>query len=447
MSRRVLSAAVGLSVFALTPCAFAQKVKFTEHTLKNGLRVILSEDHSAPTYSISVTYNVGSRDEKPGRTGFAHLFEHMMFQGSANVGKGEHFIAISNSGGTFNGTTSSDRTNYFATLPSNQIDVGLFLESDRMRALAITQSNLDNQRATVQEERRQSYDNQAYGRTSETIIGLAYDTFAYQHSTIGSMADLDAATLQDVSEFFRIYYAPNNAVLVMVGDFKTNDLLARIRKYFEDIPRQTAPPAPNMAEPMQTAERRKTIEDGLAQLTRLDITFKIPPGNTDNWYALSVAGRILGSGQSSRLYQLLVREKEVAQSVSAGAGERRGPGLFNITVTLRPGKKPEDVEKLIYEELENLKKTPVTVEELQKTVMQARSANAQQLEGTLGRAQRLGQFAVFYNEPDLVNTQIVKLTSVTAQRIQQAASAYFISTGRTVVITVPKTASSAGGEN
>jgi predicted Zn-dependent peptidase len=434
-------------MFALVPGLYAQRVKFSEHVLKNGLRVILSEDHSAPTYSIAVTYNVGSRDERPGRTGFAHLFEHMMFQGSANVGKGEHFIAIINNGGTINGTTSSDRTNYFETLPSNQIDVGLFLESDRMRALAITQSNLDNQRVTVQEERRQSYDNQAYGKTTEAILDTAYDTFAYKHSTIGSMADLDAATLQDVSEFFRIYYAPNNAVLTMVGDFKTNDVLKKIRQYFEDIPRQQAPPAPDMSEPPQTAERRKTIEDGLAQLTRLDIAYKIPPGNTDDWYALSVAGRILGSGQSSRLYQLLVREKEVAQGVSAGPAERRGPALFTISVTLRPGNKPEDVEKLIYQEIEKLAKTPVTWEELEKTRMQARSANAQQLEGTLGRAQRLGQFAIYYGEPELVNTQLTHLSSVTEDRIQKAVSAYLTATRRTVVTTVPKTAVAAGGED
>ncbi|HEX4999274.1 MAG TPA: pitrilysin family protein, partial [Terriglobia bacterium] len=345
-----------------------------------------------------------------------------------------------------NGTTSSDRTNYFETLPSNQIDVGLFLESDRMRALAITQSNLDNQRATVQEERRQSYDNQAYGRTSEALLDLAYDSFAYKHSTIGSMADLDAATLQDVSEFFRIYYAPNNAVLSMVGDFNSGDVLTRIRKFFEDIPRQPDPPAPDVSEPPQTAARRKTIEDGLAQLTRLDIVFKIPPGNTDDWYALSVAGRILAGGQASRLYQLLVREKEVAQSVSAGPAERRGPSLFSITVLLRPGKQPEEVEKLVYAELEKMKKEPVTREELEKTRMQARSANAQQMSSTLARAQRLGQFAVYYNEPGLVNTQLSKLTSVNEQRIQKAASAYLIETGRTVVITAPK-ATGAGGKD
>src|SRR5215471_14456045 len=205
----------------LISVGMAQSVKFTEHKLKNGLRVILSEDHSAPTYSISVTYNVGSRDEKPGRTGFAHLFEHMMFQGSQNVGKGEHFVLIENNGGGMNGSTSPDRTEYHETLPANQLDLGLFLESDRMRSLAITPANLENQRQTVKEEKRQTHQNQPYGETFDTLNETAYDDYAYKHSTIGSMDDLNAASLKDVSDFFKTYYAPNNAVLTLVGDFKT----------------------------------------------------------------------------------------------------------------------------------------------------------------------------------------------------------------------------------
>jgi zinc protease len=229
-----------------------------EYTLKNGLRVILSEDHSAPTYSISLTYDVGSRNERPGRTGFAHLFEHMMFQGSENVGKGEHFILVINNGGSMNGTTNADRTNYFETFPANQLDLGLFLEADRMKSLVIDQANLDNQRNAVQEERRLGVDNQPYGKTFEVLLETAYDNFAYKHSTIGSMDDLNAATVQDVAEFFKMYYAPNNAVLTLVGDFASAEALAKIKKYFEGIPAQSAPPAVDMTEPEQTAERRKT---------------------------------------------------------------------------------------------------------------------------------------------------------------------------------------------
>src|SRR5437773_93190 len=292
LNQRILFMAV-LSLLPVIPAGMAQSVKFTGHKLKNGLRVIVSEDHSAPTYSISVVYNAGSRDERPGRTGFAHLFEHMMFQGSENVGKGEHFVLIENNGGGMNGSTNSDRTEYHETLPANQIDLGLFLESDRMRSLAITQVNLANQRETVKEEKRQRYDNQPYGLTFDTLDETAYDAFGYKHSTIGSMEDLDAAAVKDVAEFFKMYYAPNNAVLTLVGDFKSSDVLNKAEKYFGNIPSQPAPPVPDMSEPKQTAERRKTIEDALAQIPRIDIAWKIPPGNTPDWYALYVLGEIL----------------------------------------------------------------------------------------------------------------------------------------------------------
>src|SRR6266404_2066194 len=268
--------AAALIALLIGTAGVAQSVKFTEHKLKNGLRVILSEDHSAPTYSIAVVYNAGSRDERAGRTGFAHLFEHMMFQGSENVGKGEHFVLIENNGGGMNGSTNSDRTEYHETLPANQIDLGLFLESDRMRSLAINQANLENQRQTVKEERRQRHDNQPYGQTFDTLFEVAYDSFAYKHSTIGSMEDLDAASVKDVADFFKTYYAPNNAVLTLVGDFKTSEVLPKIEKDFGNIPAQAPPPAPDMTEPKQTAERRKTLDDPLAQLARIDMGWKIP---------------------------------------------------------------------------------------------------------------------------------------------------------------------------
>ncbi len=221
-------------LFALATTVAAQTarsvhVDLKEMRLANGLRVITVEDHSSPVIAVNVTYNVGSRNEKPGRTGFAHLFEHMMFQGSENVGKSEHFILIQNNGGTMNGTTNEDRTNYFEALPSNQLELALFLESDRMRSLAVNKENLENQRNVVQEERRIGLDNAAYGKSGEIQQGLMYDNFAYKHDTIGSMDDLNAASVEDVRAFFQMYYAPNNAVLTLVGDFKTADALARIK--------------------------------------------------------------------------------------------------------------------------------------------------------------------------------------------------------------------------
>ena len=427
-----------LALLLVIPAAMAQSVKFTEHKLKNGLRVILSEDHSAPTYSISVVYNAGSRDERAGRTGFAHLFEHMMFQGSENVGKGEHFVLIENNGGGMNGSTNTDRTEYHETLPSNQTDLGLFLESDRMRALAINQANLDNQRETVKEERRQRYDNQPYGLTFDTLYETAYDSFGYKHSTIGSMADLDAAAVKDVADFFKTYYAPNNAVLTLVGDFKSNEVLAKIEKYFGNIPPQAAPPAPDMTQPKQTAERRKTIEDPLAQIPRIDMAWKIPPGNTPDWYALYVLGEILSTGQSSRFYRSLVREQQVVVQEGAGPMERRGPSLFVVDMAVIPGKDLKEVEKLVYDELDRIKTQPVTDAELQKVRMGLKRGKVEQLEGTLGRAEDLGENAIFYNDPNVVNTANDKLMSVTKDQIQKAAQTYLTETNRTVITTIPK---------
>src|SRR6267154_1699269 len=263
---------------------------------------------AAPTVSLCVTFDVGSRNEQPGHTGFAHLFEHMMFQGSQNVGKGEHLILVRVNGGDVNGTTSDDSTNYYERVPANQLDMALFLESDRMRALRVTQANLDNQRSTVQEERRLRMDNQPYGKTNEILEDLAYDNFAYKHSTMGSMADLNAASLDDVAQFFKTYYAPNNAVLALVGDFKSSEALEKIKRYFEDIPSQPAPPAVDMAEPAQAAERRSKVEDYFERLPRLDIVYKTVPGNTPDSYALDMLGDILFGGPSSRLYKKLVTE-------------------------------------------------------------------------------------------------------------------------------------------
>ena len=415
----------------------AYDVDFKEFKLKNGLRVLLAEDHRAPTYSICVTYNVGSRDEKLGRTGFAHLFEHMLFQGSENVGKGEHFILIQNNGGSANGTTNSERTNYFETLPANQLELGIFLEADRMRSPSITQANFDNQRLTVQEERRQSYDNRPYGKTYEAVIELAYDNFPYKHSTIGSMDDLNAATVSDAEQFFRTYYAPNNAVLSVVGDFKTEVALNWIKKYFETIPAQSPPAVPDTTEPEQKSERRKVIEDGFAQTPRLDIVYKIPLGNTPDWYALDVLGNVLSSGVSSRLYQKFVKEKEIALSVYADASEQRGPALFWFSLMARPNTDLGELERLLYEEIARLQNEPVADWEMKKVQMQLRRQRAQRLYSTRSRANSLGHFAVYYDDPELINSVWRKYDNVTRADVQRVARTFFKETNRTVVTTMP----------
>lgn len=422
----------------------ATKIPIKQFKLKNGLRVVLSEDHSAPTYSICVTYDVGSRDEQPGRTGFAHLFEHMMFQGSEKVGKGEHFILIENNGGGMNGTTNADRTNYFETLPANQLDLGLFLEADRMKSLAVNQPNLDNQRNAVKEERRLGVDNQPYGHTSENVLGTAYDNFAYKHTTIGSMEDLDAASLDDVKSFFKTYYAPNNAVLAMVGDFKTEELLPKIEKYFGDIPPQPAPARPDMTEPAQAAERRKSIEDSFAQIPRLDIAYKVPGYNAADYMPINVLMGILGSGQSSRLYQKLVKEKEYAANVFAFAAARRATGLAQIITLVRPGVNLDDVEKTVSEEVEKIRTEPVADWELAKVRLRYRHDHAEQMSSTLFRAIQLAYYTVAWNDPEIVNTEESRLDAVTKDDILRVAKTYFPPTNRTIVTTLPKPKSAAG---
>jgi zinc protease len=430
--------------------AAKMRVDLKDSTLKNGLRVITVEDHNAPVIAVSVTYNVGSRNERPGRTGFAHLFEHMMFQGSENVGKSEHFILINNNGGTMNGTTNDDRTNYFEALPANQLDLALYLESDRMRSLAVNQENLNNQRNAVQEERRIGVDNAPYGKTGEIEQDLMYDNFAYKHDTIGSMEDLNAASVEDVQNFFKTYYAPNNAVLVLVGDFSTAEAMARIRKYFDAIPRQPDPPAVDMTEPEQKAERRTSVDDALARATRVSIGFKAIPGNTADFYALQVLANVLGGGggggrfggggggSSSRLYQKLVRDKAIVSSVNSGMSEMRGAGPFRVTATPSRGIKTEEVEAAIYQEIDRLKKEPIADWELQKAKSGARRNFINGLQSSLARATSIGQYTVYYNDPNIINTRLDKVAAVTKEDVMRVANKYLKETNRTVVITVPK---------
>jgi zinc protease len=425
--------------------AEALKIPIQQFTLKNGLRVVLSEDHAAPTVSLCLTYDVGSRNEQPGHTGFAHLFEHMMFQGSENVGKGEHLILVEVNGGDVNGTTNDDSTNYFERVPANQLDMALFLESDRMRALRVTQANLDNQRNTVQEEKRLRIDNRPYGKTDEVIEDLAYDNFAYKHSTMGSMADLDAASLTDVAQFFKKYYAPNNAVLSLVGDFKTPEALAKIKKYFEDIPAQPAPLSVDTSEPAQTAERRTVVEDSFARLPRLDVVYKAVSGNTPDWYALDMLGDILFSRSSSRLYQKLVKDKAVALQVAGGIDSRRGPSLFEAFALLKPGQDPGEVEKLIYEEFERVKNDGVTPAEMQKVLIQDRLQLIQSQTSTLSRARSMGRDAVNFHDPNLINTVLGNYTEVTPADIQRVARQYLGAMQRTVVLTNPKAQAAPAG--
>ncbi len=412
-------------------------VKIIDTKLSNGLRVLIVVDHTAPVYAIDVCYNVGSRNERPGRTGFAHLFEHMMFEGSENVGKGEHFILIFNNGGEMNGTTNEDRTTYFEELPTNQLDLGLFLESDRMKSLTITQDKLDNQRNAVQEERRLGVDNEPYGKAEIDLGNLSYDNFAYKHSTIGSMADLDAASIEDVRDFFRVYYAPNNAVLTLVGDLDPDATLEKVKKYFGSIPSQTIPAGPDLSEETHYGERRETIYDQLARLPQITIAYHIPRGNTPENRAARALSLILGSGRSSRLYQHLVKEKQLAIQVSSYADDRIGPSLFYINAIPRPGVKVADLEKAIDEEIAAVKKDGVTEQELSKAKAILRRQFIQTRSSDLRMAVTLGDFAVKFNDPELINTLGASYDALTVEQVNDVAKKYFDRDQRAVVITLP----------
>jgi predicted Zn-dependent peptidase len=415
-------------------------LKFTDTTLENGLRVIIAEDHYAPVYAIAVSYKVGSRDERKGRTGFAHLFEHMMFKGSENVGPGEHFYLIFTKGGSMNGTTNNDRTLYFEVLPKNQLDLGLFLEADRMRSLNVTKENLENQRQAVKEERRLGVDNQPYGQSYEKMDELVYDNPAYHHSVIGSMADLDAASVEDVQQFFKTYYAPNNAVVAQAGDIDTKKALAKVKKYFGGIARQEAPKPVDLTEPAKDAERRAKIDDKLARVAKLDIAYRIPAtGDPDN-RALSVGAQILGGGESSRLYQKLVKEKELATQVFAYVEGRAGPSKLQITALVRPGKSADEVEGLISEEVARLVSAPVSEKELVRVRTATRRSTLFPRESVLSTAITLADDTALYNDPNRINSEPEKRLAVSPEDIEKAAKAYLKNSNRVVIVSQPAAA-------
>jgi zinc protease len=437
----VAASIVGVALKAAAP----PSIRFTDARLKNGLRLIVAEDQTAPVFSIAVVYNVGSRDERPGRTGFAHLFEHMMFKGSENVGAGEHFYTVFSHGGTMNGTTDKERTLYYETMPANQLEAAIFLEADRMRSLAIVKENLDNQRSAVQEERRQALDNQPYGRTNEAIDDLAFDNPAYKHSVIGSMDDLSAATVDDVASFFKTYYAPNNAIVAVAGAVSTAKVEELARKYFEPIASQPAPPPVDVSQPAQTAERRLSIDDPLARLPRIDLCYRVPSNLSSDDDTIDVLAVVLAGGRSSRLYERIVRQKQLAVNVSAGAPDSRGPRLFRVVATPTPGKSIDEVEAAIHEEVERLKNEPIADWEIEKARNASRRQFVNSVSTSFARAVDLAEYALVFGDPGYINTRWERLDKLTAADVQRVARQYLTAENRSVIVTRPKPAPGRGG--
>ena len=419
-------------------------VEFSDERLANGLRLIVAEDHLAPVVAVNLWYNVGSKHEVTGKTGFAHLFEHVMFQGSANVGKAEHMALVQAAGGTLNGTTWVDRTNYYETLPSHELELALWLEADRMGTLlgALSQENLDNQRDVVKNEKRWSYDNRPYGSWMEKMLAHLYpEDHPYHHSTIGSMADLDAASLDDVKAFFATYYVPNNAVLSVAGDCERAQVRAWAEKYFGPIaPNPAIPPLPDMSLPeLLGEERRETVEDQVP-LARVYVAFRAPAFGDTRLDAIDLAGQILTGGKGSRLHKRLVREERIAQDVSVFTLPFVGGAAACIGwATVRPGVEIAKVEAAYLEELEKLATEAPSDDELARAKALTEADELGSLARVEERADRLSMYATLFDDPALINTMLPRYLSVTGEQIRDAARAIFRADNRVILTYVPRT--------
>lgn len=426
----------------------APNVTFTDERLANGLRLIVSEDHLAPVVAVNIWYNVGSKHEVPGKTGFAHLFEHVMFQGSRHVGKAEHIALVQAAGGTVNGTTWLDRTNYFETMPSHQLELALWLEADRMGTLldALSQENLDNQRDVVKNEKRSSYDNRPYGAWFHKIQEHVFpESHPYHHPTIGSMDDLDAASLEDVSEFFRTYYVPNNAVLSIVGDVDPAQARRWVERLFGEIPARPGVPRPDgtVLEPIIGSETREVVEDRVP-LPRLYFGFRTPRFGDMRFDALEVASQILAGGKGSRLYRRLVREERIAQDVAFFTlGLKDGGSIAAGQATVRPGVETAVLEAAYEEELDRLGREPVTDDELARARALIETYELEALQRVDERADRLSMYATLLDDPGMINRQLGRYLAVTAEDIRAAAADFLGPNNRAVVTYVP--AAQAGG--
>jgi predicted Zn-dependent peptidase len=418
-------------------------VSFTDERLANGLRLIIAVDRLAPVAAVNLWYDVGSKHEVEGKTGFAHLFEHVMFQGSRNVGKAEHMALVQGAGGTMNGSTWLDRTNYYETLPSHQAELALWLEADRMGTLldALNQENLDNQREVVKNEKRWSYDNRPYGSWYEKMQGHLFPAdHPYHHVTIGSMADLDAASIDDVSAFFRTYYAPNNAVLSVVGDVDPDDIRRWTERYFGGIPAN--PDIPHLGDLSVPAllggEVRETVYDKVP-LPRVYVGFRAPKFGDDRLDALDIAAQVLAGGKGSRLHRRLVRDERIAQDVAlVPLGFVSGASIVAGWATVRPGVAVDRVETALHEELERLGRETITDDELARARALIETEELGALSRVEERADRLSMYATLFDDPDLINRMLTRYLAVSAEQIRSVAADVFRSDNRIVLTYLPE---------
>jgi predicted Zn-dependent peptidase len=420
-------------------------VSFTDERLPNGLRLIISVDRLAPVVAVNLWYDVGSKHEVAGKTGFAHLFEHVMFQGSRHVGKAEHMALVQAAGGTMNGSTWLDRTNYYETMPSHQVELALWLEADRMGTLldALNQENLDNQREVVKNEKRWSYDNRPYGSWYEKIQGHLYPPeHPYHHTTIGSMDDLDAASIEDVSAFFRTYYAPNNAVLSVVGDVDPDDIRRWTERYFGGIPANPSiPPLGDLSLPPRIGrEIRETVHDKVP-LPRVYVGFRAPAYGDPRLDALDIAAQVLAGGKGSRLHRRLVRDERIAQDIAlVPLGFVGGASICVGWATVRPGVPVEKVEAALIEEIERLGREPISADELARAHALIETEELGGLSRVEERADRLSMYATLFDDPDLINQMLPRYLAVTSDDIRSISAEVFREDNRVILTYLPELA-------
>lgn len=416
------------------------KIEFTEYDLDNGLHVILHQDNSTPIVAVSVLYHVGSKNEDPERTGFAHFFEHLLFEGSENIKRGEFDKYITNAGGTNNANTSNDRTYYYEILPSNQLELGLWLESERMMHAKIDPEGVETQREVVKEEKRQRVDNQPYGSILTEILKRAYTVHPYRWPTIGSLEHLNRATLEEFIDFYKTFYVPENATLSIAGDIDIKSAKASIDKYFKDIlPGGKPIPRPNIVEPPQTKEIRDTVYDNI-QLPAVIQTYHMPAQGTPDSYALNMLSTVLSGGQSSRMYRALVDEQKKAYVVQAFPFSSEDPGLYIALGLANVGVSVDELEKGMDEEIKKVQEELIPEKEFQKVRNQIESDYVQGNSSMIGIAEQLANYHVYYGDAGLINNELDRFMKITREDLQRVAKKYLTKENRVVLHYLPKSA-------
>ncbi|MCC9167335.1 M16 family metallopeptidase [Pontibacter harenae] len=433
----LLWCASGLAAMAQTK---GNKIEFTEYTLPNGLHVVLHQDNSTPNVAVSVLYHVGSKNEQAGRTGFAHFFEHLMFEGTENIDRGQYFKLVENAGGALNANTSFDRTYYYELLPSNQLKLGLWMEAERMRSAKVDEVGVETQRKVVQEEKRERIDNQPYGTMGQNVFGLAYTKHPYQNMPIGTFEDLNNAKIEEFRDFYKTFYVPNNATLSIAGDINVEETKKLIDQYFASIPKGTKEiPRPNVVEPKQTEERRKTVYDNI-QLPAVIQAYHIPAQGTDDYYALSMLTTLLSGGESARLPKSLVDKQQKAVAAASIPFPTEDPGLFLTYAIANMGVQVDDLEQAMNAEIEKVKSAPLSDKEFQKLRNQIESQFVQGNRTVAGRAESLANYHVYFGNANLINTEIDRYMKVTKEDITRVAKEYLTKSNRVVVHYLPKSA-------